>query len=164
MLEKIKKRHQNIVSMVLSAQSSKEAVMRSIDPTHQLLSKPCDIEARKLRLSLAFSMSDLLENAAVRSAVNRLRTILSLPTLLQELTNALGSDETSLWQIEQILSKDIAMTTKILQLVNSAFIGARGQESSLRQAVSLIGTETLRTLALSLHVFSQFEHNAGAET
>jgi len=47
------------------------------------------------------------------------------------------------------------MAAKILQLANSAFIGTRGRVSSLLQAVSLIGTESVRTLVLSVHVFSQ---------
>src|ERR1035438_10509782 len=49
------------------------------------------------------------------------------------------------------------MSAKILQLANSAFIGSCGRVSSLLQAVSLIGTETVRTLVLSVHVFSQFD-------
>jgi len=51
LLKKIKKRHQNIVRIVLSGQSNKESVMRSIDPTHQIFSKPCHVEELKLRLS-----------------------------------------------------------------------------------------------------------------
>jgi len=54
------------------------------------------------------------------------------------------------------------MAAKILQLANSAFIGARGRVSSLLQAVSLIGTESVRTLVLSVHVFSQCERNSEA--
>jgi HD-like signal output (HDOD) protein len=52
------------------------------------------------------------------------------------------------------------MATKVLQLANSAFIGVRGQVSSLLQAVALIGTEAIRTLALSVHVFSRLEANS----
>ena len=52
------------------------------------------------------------------------------------------------------------MAAKILQLANSAFIGACGRVSSVSQAVTLIGTETVRTLVLSVHVFSHFERNS----
>jgi HD-like signal output (HDOD) protein len=69
-------------------------------------------------------------------------------------------EDPSLTQIERIISKDVGMAAKILQLANSAFIGARGRVSSLLQAVSLIGTESVRTLVLSVHVFSQCEDNS----
>jgi HD-like signal output (HDOD) protein len=51
------------------------------------------------------------------------------------------------------------MAAKILQLANSAFVGASGRVSSLQQALTLIGTETVRTLVLSVHVFAQFDGN-----
>lgn len=162
LLEEVKKRHEDVVRIVLSGQTSKEALLRSIDPTHQFLSKPCDLEELKLRLSLTFAMRDLLSNAALKAIVARLRSIPSLPTLFNELTAALCLESTSLTQIERIIAKDVAMATKTLQLANSAFIGARGQVSSLLQAVSLIGTETIRTLALSVHVFSELERNSAA--
>jgi HD-like signal output (HDOD) protein len=100
-------------------------------------------------------MRDLLENPALKSVVSGLRSIPSLPTRYGELTAALRMEDTSLTRIERIISNDVGMATKVLQLANSAFIGVRGQVSSLLQALSLIGTETVRTLVLSVHVFSQ---------
>jgi len=160
LLEEVQKRHQGIVRIVLSGESSKETVLRSIDPTHQFLSKPCDLEELKVRLRLAFSMRDLLVNPNVKTIVTRLRNIPSLPLLYNELTAALQKPGTSLSLLEQIIEKDVAMATKVLQLANSAFIGVRGQVSSLLQAVALIGTEAIRTLALSLHVFSRLESDS----
>ncbi|HUN84094.1 MAG TPA: response regulator [Terracidiphilus sp.] len=162
LLEEVKRHQADVVRVVLSGQTSKEALIRSIDPTHQFLSKPCDINELKLRLSLAFEMRDLLLNPALKSVVTRMRSIPSLPSLFNELTAALRSENTSLSQIESIIAKDPAMAAKTLQLANSAFIGARGQVSSLLQAVSLIGTETIRALALSVQVFLQIDHNPTA--
>ncbi|MGA8540693.1 MAG: response regulator [Terriglobales bacterium] len=160
LLEQVKERHPNVVRLVLSGQSSREAVLRSIAPAHQFLSKPCDPQELVLRLGQAFAMRDLLSSPALQTIVSNLRSIPSLPTLYGELTAALRSEDPSLVQIERIVAKDVAMAAKILQLANSAFIGARGRVSSLLQAVSLIGTETVRTLVLSVHVFSQFDGNS----
>lgn len=160
LLEQVKQRHPDVVRMVLSGQSSREAVFRSIAPAHQFLSKPCDPQELALRLGQAFAMRDLLSNQSLKTIVSRLRSIPSLPTLYEELTAALRLEDTSLARIERIISKDVGMAAKILQLANSAFIGVRGQVSSLLQALSLIGTETVRTLVLSVHVFSQFDGNS----
>jgi HD-like signal output (HDOD) protein len=161
-LEIVESRHSDIVRIVLSGQSDREAVLRSIVPTHQFLSKPCSVDELKLRLGLAFAMRDAISNGSVKSVVARLRSIPSLPRIYDELTAALRSASSSLATIEKIIESDIAMATKTLQLANSAFIGVRGEISNLRQAVSLIGTETIRTLALSVHVFSHFERNTAA--
>jgi len=160
LLEVVKERHPDVMRMVLSGQSSRAAVLRSIAPAHQFLSKPCNPQELVLRLGQAFTMRDLLANQALKTIVSRLRSIPSLPTIYDELTAALRLEDPSLAQIERIISKDVAMAAKILQLANSAFIGASGRVSSLLQAVSLIGTETVRTLVLSVHVFSHFDGNS----
>ncbi len=159
LLEMVKERHPEVVRIVLSGQSSREAVFRSIAPAHQFLSKPCDPQELVTRLGQAFTMRDLLSNQALKTVISRLRSIPSLPTLYHELTAVLRLEDPSLMQIERIIAKDVGMATKILQLSNSAFIGARGRVSSLLQAVSLIGTETVRTLVLSFHVFSECENS-----
>lgn len=160
LLELVKQSHGDVVRVVLSGQSEKETILRSIAPAHQFLSKPCDIRELKTRLAQAFAMRDHLQNPALASIVAHMRSIPSLPSLYRELTAALESENTSIGQIEEIISKDVGMAAKILQLANSAFISARGHVSSLREAVCLIGAETVRSLTLSIHVFSQFDRNS----
>jgi putative nucleotidyltransferase with HDIG domain len=160
LLEQVKQTHPDVVRIVLSGQSSREAVFRSIAPAHQFLSKPCDPQELVTRLGQAFAMRDLLSNQCLKALVSRMQSIPSLPTLYEELTAVLRLDSPSLAQIERIISKDVGMAAKILQLANSAFIGACGRVSSLRQAVNLIGIESVRTLVLSIHVFSRCEANS----
>lgn len=157
LLEVIKQRYPNVVRMILSGQSSREAVYRSISPAHQFLTKPCNPKELAARLSQAFSTQDLLANQSLKTIVSRMRSLPSLPTLYNDLTAALQTEDPSLTRIAAIISKDVAMAAKILQLANSAFIGTSGRVSSLVQALSLIGTETVRTLVLSVHVFSHFD-------
>jgi HD-like signal output (HDOD) protein/CheY-like chemotaxis protein len=157
LLELVKERHSDVVRFVLSGQSQKESVLRSIGPAHQFLSKPCDLQELKLRLSTALAMRDLLRNESLATIVSSLRSVPSLPELYNELTMALASENTSLSEIEQIISKDMGMAAKILQLANSAVVGARSHVSSLSHALSLIGAEIIRSMMLSIHVFSQFD-------
>jgi len=160
LLELVKERHGNLVRIVLSGQSSKDAILRSVAPAHQFLSKPCNLQELKARLNQAFASRDLLSNQPLASIVSRMRSIPSLPHLYNDLTVALRDENTSLRQIEEIISHDVGMAAKILQLANSAFIAAHGRVSSLHEALSLIGAETVRSLTLSIHVFSQFDRNA----
>jgi putative nucleotidyltransferase with HDIG domain len=159
LLDQVKQKYPSMVRMILSGQSSREAVFRSISPAHQFLSKPCDPEELASRLSQAFAMRDLLENEALTTVISRLHSIPSLPALYEEITVALNSEDYSLAGIAKIISKDVGMAAKILQLANSAFVGASGRISSLPQALTLVGAETVRTLVLSVHVFSQFDGN-----
>jgi putative nucleotidyltransferase with HDIG domain len=51
------------------------------------------------------------------------------------------------------------MTTKILQLVNSAFFALPRRISDPSQAVSLLGLDTVKSLVLTVEVFSKFDQN-----
>jgi HD-like signal output (HDOD) protein len=161
LLEEVKKRHPAVVRMVLSGQANQEAMLRSVGPAHQYLSKPCDPQEIKLRLAQAFVMRDLLHNEAVRAVVSGLKSIPSLPGMYYEIMAELRSEDASLVRIAAIVSKDAGMTAKVLQLANSAFMGVRHEVSNPTQAVTLIGTEMVRALVLSVHVFSQFEDQQG---
>lgn len=157
LLERVKDRYPEVIRIVLSGQSEKEAMLRSIVPAHQYLAKPCDIRDLKVRLGQAFAARNLLGEPSVAAALARLRSVPSLPAIYGELTAALNSETTSLAQVEGIIAKDVGMAAKILQLANSAFMGAHGRVLSLRQAVSQIGVDTVRTLTLTIHVFSRFD-------
>ena len=70
LLEAVKERHGDVVMIVLSGQSNKEAVLRSVAPAHQFLSKPCDLHVLIDRLNQAFSSRDLLRNPPLASIVS----------------------------------------------------------------------------------------------
>src|SRR6478736_6136120 len=59
LLEVVKRRYPGMVRLVLSGQANKDAVLRSVAPAHQFLSKPCDPVELKSRLTQAFAMRDL---------------------------------------------------------------------------------------------------------
>jgi len=157
LLELVKKNYPEVVRIVLSGQADRETILRSLGPAHQYVSKPCDAQDLKSRLAQAFVMRDLLKNSSVRALVSGLKSIPSLPGLYYEIQAELQSENASLKKIAEIVSKDAGMTAKILQLANSAFMGTRFAVSNPTQAITLIGTEIVRALVLSVHVFSQLK-------
>src|SRR5262249_39822615 len=60
----------------------------------------------------------------------------------------------------EIVTKDIAMSAKVLQLVNSAFFGLARRVETIEQAVRLLGTGIIKSLVVSNPPFSQFERVA----
>ena len=156
LLEQVKIRFPQCFRIILSGQADQETILRAVDPTHQYLAKPCDTAELKKRLTGAFAVRGLLKNAELQAVVSRLQALPSLPSLFVEVTRELENSESSLPRIGRLVSEDMAMTAKILQLVNSAFFGLRCRISSPMQAVQLLGLDTLRALVLSTHVFTKF--------
>jgi HD-like signal output (HDOD) protein/CheY-like chemotaxis protein len=156
LLEEVKRRFPQCFRIILSGQADQETIMRAVDPTHQYLAKPCDTGELKRRLARAFAVRGLLKNSETEALISRLQALPSLPSLYVEVTSELENREPSVIRIARLVSEDMAMTAKILQLVNSAFFGLRCQISSPIQAVQLLGLDTLRALVLSTHVFGKF--------
>jgi len=159
LLEEVKRRSPLCLRMILSGQADRETVLRCVNPAHQFLSKPCEGEELKARLLRAFAVKDLLENGDLKDVVSRLDSLPSLPLLYLELTEELRSSEPSLPKVSRLISADMAMTAKVLQLVNSAFFGLRSEVSSASRAVELLGFDIVTSLVLSTHIFSQFRTN-----
>ena len=158
LLTEVSKRHPHTVRIVLSGHAEREAVLRLVGPAHQYLSKPCDAEELRASIARAFALRDLLSNERLKQLATRIKSLPTLPALYQRLTDELRKEDASMEQIGEIISHDIGMTSKILQLVNSAFFGLPQPISSPGDAVMYLGLSTVRALVLSLQVFSQFKN------
>jgi HD-like signal output (HDOD) protein len=156
LLDLVKTRFPRTVRIILSGQSDRETILRSVGPSHQYLSKPCDTDELKQRLTRTFALHDMLDDPHLKEVIGRLKTVPSLPALYVAVTRALRSPETPIKKIGDLIAQDMGMCAKVLQLANSAFFGLSSRVSSPQQAVSLIGIENLKSLVLSVQVFSDF--------
>lgn len=162
LLGEVRRLYPHIIRIILSGYSEKEAIMKSIGATHQFLSKPCDPESLKSTIKRVCALRDLLGDEHLRQLVSQMPNIPSLPTLYTELIDELTKQEPSTRTVAQIVKKDIGMTVKILQIVNSAFFGLQRRISDSNQAVEFLGLDTISSLTLGLGIISQFEHQNGS--
>jgi len=160
LLMEVQKRHPATVRLVLSGHAESELIMRLVGPAHQFLSKPCDPQELRDAISRAFAVRDLLANEQLKRLATQVNSLPTLPSLYLQLIQELRKPDTDIQRISEIVAQDIGLTTKILQLVNSAFFGLPQPISCTADAVQHLGINTLRDLVLCLQVFSQFEQNA----
>lgn len=157
LLNEVMKRHPTTVRFILSGHADQELIMKCIGSTHQYLSKPCDPEDLKSAVLRATSINSLARNERIKQLVSRMDRLPSIPSLYIEIIEKLQSMESSIDDVADIISKDMAMTAKILKLVNSAFFGLARRVSSPNEAVNYLGMDMIKSLVLAAHVFSQFE-------
>ncbi len=155
LLAKVRRRYPGIVRLVLSGQADKESILKCVGPIHQFMQKPCDEETLKTTISRALEMGDLFADESLKSIVTELESLPSLPSHQQELMAQFQMPEVSPKLIGESIGRDLAMTAKILQLVNSAFFGLRRHVGSPAEAVLLLGMDTVQSLVTTMQVFSQ---------
>ena len=76
-------------------------------------------------------------------------TLPSVPAVALEVVRLCQADEVELRSLVRTLEKDPAITAKILRAANSASIAARSPVTTLTRALTLLGTNSVLTLALS---------------
>jgi HD-like signal output (HDOD) protein len=160
LLEEVKKGYPHVVRILLTEPSDQEAALGPAGSVHQCLPKSSPLKVFQSTVTRACAIQDLLSNAVLLKLVSGMHTLPSLPTLYREVMQELQSPDASIDKIGQIIAKDPGMLTKMLQVVNSPFYGLSRRISSATQAVALLGLETIKSLVLSMKVFSQFESSA----
>ena len=131
--------------------------MRSATLAHQYLVKPCDAGALRATVARAFSLRVMLEDSALKQLISSLHTLPSVPSVYSRLMEVLRSLDVSAKEIADVVSQDIGMTSKVLQLVNSSLFGIQRQITDPTQAVIYLGPELVRQLVLVASAFSAFQ-------
>ena len=156
LLAQVKQRHPHVVRLILSGHVEQETTIKSVQFAHQCLSKPCDVEVLKQTLAKLFALRDILSDESIKKIVSQIESLPSLPAIYTQIMAEMQSDDPSIKNVGAIISRDISMTAKILQVVNSVFFGLPQKISNPQQAVMLLGLETIKSLVLSVKIFSEF--------
>ena len=157
LLNIVKEHHPQIIRIALSGQTSKNAILKTVGPVHQYLSKPCNAETLESTIVRVCSLRGFLTNKKLQSLISQLESLPILSSVFTDLMETLHSKDVSIKTVGEIVSRDIGMSAKILQLVNSAFFGITQPVSDITHAVILLGLETIKSLVISVKIFSQFD-------
>ncbi len=159
LLEIVREKYPSMLRIILSGYTELQASLRAVPVAHQFLLKPCDPEMLRAGIARATSLGEVLDSKMLTSLVGALRELPSLPRVFAELKLALERPTTTIEQVAQIVEQDVAVSAKILQLVNSAFFGLAHEVNDLKTAVSCLGISVLHDLVITLEVFRSLVPN-----
>lgn len=155
-LTAVRERYPQIARIILSGYVDRDITLQTVDLAHQFLAKPCEDDDLRNTIAKAFLMRALLSHEPLKQLVSRIDSLPSLPSLYAELVEALKSEESSVQQIGDTISKDPGLTAKMLKMVNSSFFGLFQRVSSPAKAVSLLGLDLVQTIVLASGTFEKF--------
>ncbi|MDR3584124.1 MAG: response regulator [Desulfosporosinus sp.] len=154
LMKQVWQRFPHVIRIMLSGDSNQNRILRSVVPTHQFLLKPCDAETLKHTVDRAYQLQKILKNDDIAKIVNGIVRLPSVPTLYTRLLREIQSDDPSIEVIGEIIARDLTMSARILQLVNSAFFSLPNRIKNVRQAVRLLGLNNIQALVLYVNLFS----------
>ncbi len=151
-----------VARLVLSTHKDRDAVLKVVPSAHQYVTKPCDPAMLTAVLERTFAVQGFLEDPQLRQLVGGIQRLPSTPHLFWELTQAVQHHGAGMDQVAGIVERDPAMAVKVLQMVNSAYFGLGRRVTSVHQAVTFLGAETVRGLVLSAQVFAAVQQGPAA--
>ncbi|MDR4505704.1 MAG: response regulator [Candidatus Scalindua sp.] len=160
LLGTVMEQYPETVRIILSGHSDKGMIMKTVKCTHQFLVKPCDAETVRYTIERACKLQDLLRDEKLKKIVAGIKDLPSLPSLYGMIVKEMQSPDASIRKVGEIISQDVSMSAKVLQIVNSAYFGLPRKLTDPQQAAVYLGIETLKALVLSIHVFSSFTKEA----
>ena len=83
--------------------------------------------------------------------------LVSLPEVCMQVQAMADSPHTTAADIGEVVSKDTALTARLLKLVNSAFYGMPRRIDTISRAVNLVGARELRNLTLAASAAEVFK-------
>jgi len=157
LLTEVAKLYPGMVRFILSGHSDRELILQSVGKAHQYIAKPCDSDMLKHYISSSFGLQQILSNPKLHARIAEVKTLPSPPEIYNEVVHELQSETASIDTIAKLISKDISLSAKILQIVNSAFFGLPRHIESVVQAVNYLGLNTVQGIALTAGAYDQLK-------
>ena len=157
LLTMVQQQFPHAIRIMLTGQADEESILRTVGVVHQFIAKPSDPQTLREVLDRACALQDVMQNEQLKSLVSSIGKLPSLPEVYSRLQRKLKEPECSLADIAEIIEQDLAMSAKVLQLVNSSFFGFFKSIDSPARAVNLLGLDTVKALVLSVGIFSELK-------
>jgi putative nucleotidyltransferase with HDIG domain len=156
LLEIVSERWPQTVRVVLSGYAELQQAVRLVPFAHQYLSKPCQPHQLENVIDRCLLLLELLNQPGLRSLVGRIRALPTLPRIYTALQSIVKDDSMTLADVAKLVGSDSALAARVLQIVNSAFFRLARRISNIEQAVSYLGFQSIRNLAMSVEIFSRW--------
>jgi HD-like signal output (HDOD) protein len=144
--------------LIVAEPAEREEILRAVSASHQFLPRPVTPEILKGTIQGARLLDAAMPNEVLFTLAERIKVFPPLPSLYFRVLNELGSPNYSSQTVAEIVSRDLAMTTRLLQVINSGFYGLPRRITDLTEAVNLLGQETVKSLIVGIQLFLEHDH------
>ena len=100
-------------------------------------------------------------DASVVGLVLGMKRLPTLPPLCMRISDALRDDSRSMSDIGDLVSQDVGLTAKVLQVVNSALFALPRTVATPGEAAVVLGVDVLHALVLGSELFSSMDSGRG---
>lgn len=149
LFETVKERWPSTVRIALSEFTEKSVALRLERSVHRFLHKPCDAYMLAMLIERSSTLRGIIDDPAIVAAIGGLESIPRPPVTVQALEKVLADPDAGVIAVAAVISRDAALTARLLRVVNSSFFGVGRQITRVDAAVNFMGVSLVRAIALA---------------
>lgn len=162
LLSQIKEEYPNAIRIIMSHSAEESTVLRAI--LHNIakfyILKPLKKEKLLEYVGQIFETEEILKSNDLLHLINNAEKLPTIETSYQNILNMIEKDmETG--RISKEIEKDFAISSKLLQIANSAYYGL--QTGSVKHATVYLGLSNLKSLVYSTSILDSFRGSEEGE-
>lgn len=142
-----------VMRILMSGHSDVSFTARLVPQAHQFLMKPLDLETVIATVERAYEVGQRLADPELKALLGQITELPRPPQSVIRLNQLLDDGDADISEVVEVVEHDMALTAKLFQLVNSAYYGLGRTIQDVREAVSYLGMNAVRNLAVSIEVF-----------
>jgi HD-like signal output (HDOD) protein/CheY-like chemotaxis protein len=156
LLGHIRDQYPSTARLILSGYAEVKIATRAAAVAYRVLSKPCNGPELQATIERVCTLQDIFCTPEIRRIIGTIGELPSLSKTYEALARAVLDPTVSMVNVADIIEQDVAMSAKVLQIVNSGFFGLAQRVTSLQSAVAFLGMDTIQNLALASDTFKIF--------
>lgn len=149
-------RYPRAVRVLVSEPGEAEGVVRGSGVAHRILRKPCDPAELSAAIQRAFELEARLSDPDLQSIIAGVGSLPSPSRTVLALNDILGRDDPSVDEVASVVERDVALTARLLHVVNSAYFGLAKPMTNIREAVTYLGLDAVRNFSVAAEILKSF--------
>ncbi len=156
LFETVKERWPATVRIAVSEFAERSVALRLERSVHRFLHKPCDTYMLAMLIERSSRLRDTVSDPAVLAAIGGMDAIPRPPLTVQALEKVLADPDAGVIAVAGVITRDAALTARLLRVVNSSFFGIGRQVTRVDAAINFLGVSLVRAIALADGVTRSF--------
>jgi HD-like signal output (HDOD) protein/CheY-like chemotaxis protein len=144
------------VRFLLAYEADLALIAAKVLGSHQILPKP--IEPDSLRNRIESGVNDSSSNQSSSEPAKEVGDSPTIPPVYSEVLKAFESPDVTSEQVGEIIARDSALTTEVLRLTRSAYMGLPRNLTDPAEAVESLGLEAVKALVMALRFLAEHSH------
>ena len=155
LLSKVKEKYPEVIRVLMTGYNEEASVFKAIlhNVARFYILKPWNNEKLREYIGQLFETEEILKSNDLLNLINNVEKLPTIETSYQKILNMIEKDADT-GRISAEIEKDFAISTKLLQLANSAYYGLH--TGSVKHATVFLGLQNLKSLIYSTSILNSY--------